>query len=113
MANCNNQNVNHNHISTEQAQAVVIMVPFPAQGHLNQLLQLSCLISSYGIPVHYVSSAIHNRQAIVRTNGLNPVEIAKLHFLDFPTPDFDSPPPKPDLTNKFPEQLQPAWDATL
>ncbi|KAL2483066.1 UDP-glycosyltransferase 74D1 [Forsythia ovata] len=113
MANCNNQNVNHNHINTEQAQAVVIMVPFPAQGHLNQLLQLSCLISSYGIPVHYVSSAIHNRQAIVRINGLNPLEIAKLHFHDLPTPASNSPPPKPDLMNKFPEHLQPAWDATL
>ncbi|KAL2524579.1 UDP-glycosyltransferase 72B3 [Abeliophyllum distichum] len=113
MADCNNQNVNHNHINTEQAQAVVIMVPFPAQSHLNQLLQLSCLISSYGIKVHYVSSTIHNRQAIVRINGLNPLEIAKLHFHNLPTPASNSPPPKPDLMNKFPEHLQPAFDATL
>ncbi|KAL2466018.1 UDP-Glycosyltransferase superfamily protein [Abeliophyllum distichum] len=92
---------------------VVIMVPFPVQGHLNQLLQLSCLISSYGIPVHYVSSAIHNRQAKVRTNGLNPLDVAKLHFHDLSTPAFDSPPPNPDSTNKFPVQLQPLWYSTL
>ncbi|KAG8367878.1 hypothetical protein BUALT_Bualt16G0118400 [Buddleja alternifolia] len=94
-------------------QVVVLMVPFQAQGHLNQLLQLSCLISSYGLPVHYVGSAIHNRQAKTRANGLNPKAVAKIHFHDIPTPPFDSPPPNPNSSNKFPEQLQPAWEAML
>ncbi|GMP86724.1 hypothetical protein CsSME_00039397 [Camellia sinensis var. sinensis] len=48
-----NQHQTHDLSSSKQAQVVVIMVPFPAQSHLNQLLQLSCLISSYNIPVHY------------------------------------------------------------
>ncbi|GFP83861.1 zeatin o-glucosyltransferase [Phtheirospermum japonicum] len=84
----------------EQAQVAVIMVPFPAQSHLNQLIQLSCLIiSSYKIPVHYVGFAIHNRQAKSRINGLNPSDVAKINFHDIPTPHFAS--------------LQPAWYASL
>ncbi|GFQ08231.1 zeatin o-xylosyltransferase [Phtheirospermum japonicum] len=63
------------------------------------MLQLSCLISSYNIPVHYVGSATHNRQARTRANGLNPSDVAKIHFHN--------------STNRFPAQLQPAWDATM
>ncbi|KAI3446490.1 hypothetical protein Pfo_003155 [Paulownia fortunei] len=113
MGSLSNQQ-NHDDITTmEQAQVAVITVPFPAQGHLNQLLQLSCLISSYGIPVYYVGSAIHNRQAKVRVNGLNPLDVAKIHFHDIPTPPFDSPPPDPNSSNKFPAHLQSAMYATL
>ncbi|KAK6138545.1 hypothetical protein DH2020_027712 [Rehmannia glutinosa] len=90
----------------------VIIVPFPAQGHLNQLLQLSCLISSYANinPVYYVGSAIHNRQARVRLNGFDPT---KIHFHDIPTPTVASPSPDPNSLTKFPTHLQPAWAATL
>ncbi|KAL8489493.1 hypothetical protein ACS0TY_025405 [Phlomoides rotata] len=91
----------------------VVVVPFPAQGHLNQMLQLSCQISSFGIAVHYVSSAIHNRQAKVRVNGLNPKDVAKIHFHDLPIPSFPSPAPIPSSGNKFPAHLQPAWDAAM
>ncbi|KAI3471703.1 hypothetical protein Pfo_028353 [Paulownia fortunei] len=108
----NHQN-NHEIISNEKSQVSVIMVPFPAQGHLNQMLQLSCLISSYAIPVHYVGSATHNRQAKMRANGLNPLDVAKIHFQDLPIPPFTSPPPNPNSSNRFPAHLQPAWDATL
>ncbi|KAL3819783.1 hypothetical protein ACJIZ3_005688 [Penstemon smallii] len=103
----------HDNKSTKQSHVAVIMVPFPAQGHLNQLMQLSCLITSYNIPVYYVGSAIHNHQAKVRVNGLSPHDIAKIHFHDLPTPSFASPPPNPNSSNKFPAHLQPAWDATL
>ncbi|PHU20533.1 Zeatin O-glucosyltransferase [Capsicum chinense] len=73
---------------------VLVMVPFPAQGHLNQLLHLACFISSsYDPPVYYVGSATHNRQARVRANALSPSDIAKIHFHDIPTPEFASPPP--------------------
>ncbi|KAL2466009.1 UDP-Glycosyltransferase superfamily protein [Abeliophyllum distichum] len=114
MASCNDTHeISYENTIAEQAQLVVIMVPFPAQGHLNQLLQLSCLISSYGIPVHYVGSAIHNRQAKVRANSLNPLDVVKLRFHDLTTPAFDSPPPNPNSTNKFPLQLQPVWYAML
>ncbi|XP_047952356.1 zeatin O-glucosyltransferase-like [Salvia hispanica] len=89
----------------------VIMVPFPAQGHLNQMLQLSCHISSYKIPVHYVGSAVFNRQARLRANALNPTDVDKIIFQDLPVPPFASPPPLPNPTKKFPTHLQPAWDA--
>ncbi len=35
----------------------VVAVPFPAQGHLNQLLHLSLLLASRGLPVHYAAPA--------------------------------------------------------
>nr|GMC79364.1 zeatin O-xylosyltransferase-like [Ipomoea batatas] len=105
---------NDHHLQSHQNGIAVVMVPFPAQGHLNQLLQLSCLISSsYGLPVHYVGSAIHNRQARLRANGLSPSQIAKIHFHDLPTPEFDSPPPDPNASVKFPVQLQPSWFASV
>uniref|UniRef100_A0A3Q7GSM7 Glycosyltransferase n=1 Tax=Solanum lycopersicum TaxID=4081 RepID=A0A3Q7GSM7_SOLLC len=97
----------------QQDEVAIAMVPFPAQGHLNQLLQLSCLISSsYDLPVYYVGSAMHNRQARVRANALNPSDIAKIHFHDIPTPEFASPPPDFNALSKFPSQLQPLWDAS-
>ncbi|KAL2464650.1 UDP-glycosyltransferase 74D1 [Forsythia ovata] len=100
-------------IMEEKAQVAVVMVPFPAQGHLNQLLQLSCLMSSYGIPVHFIGSATHNHQAKLRINGLNPLDVVKIRFHDLPTPSFVSPPPNPDSSNKFPAHLQPSWTASM
>ncbi|KAM3338391.1 hypothetical protein P3S68_030477 [Capsicum galapagoense] len=40
----------------QDRQVVVVMVPFPAQGHLNQLVRLACLISSSydDLPVYYL-----------------------------------------------------------
>ncbi|XP_057795122.1 zeatin O-xylosyltransferase-like [Salvia miltiorrhiza] len=94
----------------EKHEVAVITVPFPGQGHLNQLLQISALLSSHGLPVHYVAAAIHNRQARARINGLN---VAQIHFHDLPTPPFASPLPDPNSSKKFPSQLQPAWTASL
>lgn len=64
----------------KEDEVAIVMVPFPGQGHLNQLLQLACLItSSYDdLPVYYVGSATHNLQARVRANALNPSDIAKI-----------------------------------
>ncbi|KAL1555345.1 cis-zeatin O-beta-D-glucosyltransferase [Salvia divinorum] len=89
------------------------MVPFPAQGHLNQMLQLSCYISSYGIPVHYAGSAVFNHQARLRVNSLNPTDVDKINFHDLPVKPFASPPPVPNPSKKFPTHLQPAWDAAM
>ncbi|CAI9764575.1 unnamed protein product [Fraxinus pennsylvanica] len=38
----------------EVADVALVIVPLPAQGHLNQLLHLSRLVSAYDIPVHFV-----------------------------------------------------------
>ncbi|XP_059668395.1 zeatin O-glucosyltransferase-like [Cornus florida] len=100
------------HHRLENSQVVVVMVPFPAQGHLNQLLHLSHLVASYNIPVHYVSSATHNLQAKARIHSGNHFDIANIHFHDFPTPSFLSPPPNPNASIKFPSHLQPLFEAS-
>ncbi|MCD7465325.1 hypothetical protein HAX54_001041 [Datura stramonium] len=93
-------------------EVVVVVVPFPAQGHLNQLLHFSSLISSYNIQVHYVSTKIHTRQAKIRAHhglSLNPNSI---HFHEFSTPSFPSPPPNPNSSIKFPSHLQPSFESS-
>nr|UHH90516.1 UDP-glycosyltransferase [Nicotiana benthamiana]UXR81506.1 UDP-Glycosyltransferase superfamily protein [Nicotiana benthamiana] len=98
----------------KQDEVAIVMVPFAGQGHLNQLLQLACLISSsYNLPVYYVGSATNNRQARVRANTLNPLDIAKIQFHDIPTPEFASPPPDFNSLNKFPAHLEPSWAACM
>ncbi|KAH6821853.1 hypothetical protein C2S53_008458 [Perilla frutescens var. hirtella] len=56
--------------ATKQSSVAVVIVLLLAQGHLNQMMQLSCLISSYGLPVYYVGAAVHNCQTLVRVNSL-------------------------------------------
>ncbi|XP_019154628.1 PREDICTED: zeatin O-glucosyltransferase-like [Ipomoea nil] len=93
------------------AEVVVVMVPLPAQGHLNQLLHLSRLISSYNIPVYYTGAATHLRQAKLRVQGWDLLSLSKLHFHEFPTPSFESP--DPDTKFKPPSQLAPSFHAGL
>lgn len=98
--------------------AAVVVVPLPMQSHLNQLLHLSAVISASGIPVHYVGSAIHNRQAKLRAAaaGLKPEAIADIHFHDFPIPPLTVPDyimnttKNPD-SSRFPAHLIPAFTA--
>ncbi|CAK9139915.1 unnamed protein product [Ilex paraguariensis] len=103
---------NHNQNGQKHGQVIVVMVPFPAQGHLNQLLNLSRLISSYAIPVHYVGTTTHNRQAKLRVHGWDPLSATNIHFHEFPTPYFPSPPPNPTASVKFPSHLQPSFNAS-
>ncbi|KAG8371980.1 hypothetical protein BUALT_Bualt12G0019200 [Buddleja alternifolia] len=60
----------------------VVMVPPPAQGHLNQLLHLCRLVSAYDIPVHFVGTATHNRQAQTLVHGWDPQTVANIKFHD-------------------------------
>ncbi|KAM3280763.1 zeatin O-glucosyltransferase-like [Capsicum chacoense] len=112
---CYQNSPNHELDNLKQDHEIaIVMIPFPAQGHLNQFLQLACLISSsYDLPVYYVASATHNCQARVRANALNPSDIAKIRFHDIPTPEFASPPPDVDASSKFPLHHKPLWDASL
>ncbi|GMN55382.1 hypothetical protein TIFTF001_024503 [Ficus carica] len=93
---------------------VVVIVPFPAQGHLNQLLQLSRHVATRGIPVHFVGTATHNRQAKVRVHGWNPNSLSNIHYHDIANiPPFLSPPPNPtNSTTNFPCHLLPSAHAT-
>ncbi|GMH29404.1 hypothetical protein Nepgr_031247 [Nepenthes gracilis] len=93
-------------------QVAVIMVPLPLQGHLNQLLHLSHLIAANQIPVYYVSSGSHIRQAKHRLHGWDPQTSAKIHFHHFQLPEFHSPPPTPNAENNFPAHLQSLIDAS-
>ncbi|KAG6603199.1 Zeatin O-glucosyltransferase, partial [Cucurbita argyrosperma subsp. sororia] len=94
---------------TGDAPVVAVMVPLAAQGHLNQLLHLSRLISARNIPVHYVGATVHNRQAKARIHGWDPLELANLHFHDFDIPPIPSPPPDPMAETKFPTHLIPSF----
>ncbi|KAM3339089.1 zeatin O-glucosyltransferase [Capsicum galapagoense] len=77
----NSENVANNEQINE---VVVVIVPTQAQGHLNQLLQFACLVSSFGLSVYYIGLANCNYQVRIRANALNPSDIAKIHFHDLP-----------------------------
>ncbi|KAL3324803.1 hypothetical protein AABB24_038749 [Solanum stoloniferum] len=96
----------------QQHDVVVVVVPLPAQGHLHPALQLSCRLSSANIPVYYVSTTAHVRQAHSRAAGWNPLKTPHLNFIDFPV-TFDVPPPNPDASIKFPSQLVPAFKSSM
>ncbi|PSS21176.1 Zeatin O-xylosyltransferase [Actinidia chinensis var. chinensis] len=107
------QHPSDDHSSFKQAQVVVVMVAFPCQSHLNQLLQLSCLISSYNILVHYACSVTHIHQVKHQFTDINRLENTQINFHELPTPPFISPPPNPNNSSKFPSHLQPSFEATL
>ncbi|KAL1549936.1 cis-zeatin O-beta-D-glucosyltransferase [Salvia divinorum] len=88
-----------------KTQAAVLMVPLPCQSHLNQLLQLSGVIASRGIPVHFVGTTTHNRQVRRRSHSL---KLNAIHFHDLPTPPIDAPAPDPHAADKVPMHLAPA-----
>ncbi|XP_077242399.1 zeatin O-glucosyltransferase-like [Tasmannia lanceolata] len=98
------------HPVRETVTVAIIMVPLPAQGHLSHF---SLLISSRGVPVHFATSATHNRQAKTRIQGWDPFTISNIHFHDLPLPPFPVPTPDPKSRNKFPAHLQPALDAAV
>ncbi|MCD7460142.1 hypothetical protein HAX54_042951 [Datura stramonium] len=93
------------------SKVAIVMVPLPAQGHLNQLLHLSRLVSSYNHPVHYVGTTGHIQQAKARVHGLDPHTITNIHFHEFQTPSFETPLPNPNASHKFPNQLIPSFSA--
>nr|XP_043636172.1 zeatin O-glucosyltransferase-like [Erigeron canadensis] len=92
-------------------QVVVVMVPFLAQGHLNQLLNLSRLISAYNIPIHFISTETYIRQARKRLHGWNPNNHIRFHEVQ--DPELTSPPPDPNAKSHFPTHLQVIFNSTL
>ncbi|EXB39082.1 Zeatin O-xylosyltransferase [Morus notabilis] len=108
MANQSQENLEKK--SSSSSAVVVVVVPFPSQSHLNQLFNLSHIISSHDIPVHYVGSTLHNAQVKSRANqALNDTK-KMIQFHDFPIPHFQSPLPN-DI--KFPSHLMPSFEATI
>ncbi|XP_020690106.2 cis-zeatin O-glucosyltransferase 2-like [Dendrobium catenatum] len=94
-------------------EVTVVIVPFPAHGHLNQLLHFSLLLSTRsGMTVHFASTASHNRQAKLRLQGWPLSSLSSIHFHDLPLPSIPSPPPNPHSPYSFPTHLQPLFDST-
>ncbi|KAL8258622.1 hypothetical protein R6Q59_026575 [Mikania micrantha] len=91
---------------------VVVVVPFVAQGHLNQLLHFSRLLSGHNLPVHIVGTTTHNHQAKLRIHGWNHNSDTNIHFHEFQTPEFESPAPNPNSSSKFPSHLIPSFKAS-
>ncbi|KAH6772158.1 hypothetical protein C2S51_010562 [Perilla frutescens var. frutescens] len=97
----------------KNGEVAVVVVPFPAQGHLNPLLHLSRRISGHNIPVYFVGTATHVRQVTGRVQGCDPSTICNLHFHSFPTPPFENPTPDHSApTSKFPTHMHPMIMAT-
>ncbi|KAJ0967177.1 hypothetical protein J5N97_024094 [Dioscorea zingiberensis] len=92
----------------------ILVVPFPAQGHLNQLLHFSLTLASYGFPVHFASSSVHNRQARDRIRGWSSKSLHNITFHDIPIPSLPSNDvPNPNSAHKFPSHILPVWDSVL
>ncbi|KAF5193250.1 Zeatin o-glucosyltransferase [Thalictrum thalictroides] len=93
---------------------VVVMVPLPAQGHLNPLLHLTRVISSRGLPVHYIGLTTHIRQAKDRVHGWDPSNNSNIHFHEFNIPQIvhTTPPVNSHVsTCKYPSHLLPTFTA--
>ncbi|KAM3234611.1 zeatin O-glucosyltransferase [Capsicum annuum] len=103
-------------MSCNNHEIIVVVVPFPAQGHLNQLLHLCKLIASHNIQVHYVTTMTHTHQAKLRVHDpfsfINNNNNNIIHFHELSTPYFKSPPPNPDSSIKFPSHLQPSFESS-
>ncbi|XP_037486767.1 putative cis-zeatin O-glucosyltransferase [Triticum dicoccoides] len=89
----------------------VVAVPFPAQGHLNQLLHLSLELASRGLDVHYAASAPHVRQARARVHGWDEDALRSIQFHDLGISTYVSPPPDPTADPPFPSHLMPLFEA--
>ncbi|CAH9103203.1 unnamed protein product [Cuscuta europaea] len=68
------------------AQVIVVVVPFPAQGHINLLVHMSRIVASYDLPVYFVGLSVDIVTAKQRIQGWNPKDYPSLRFHEFPTP---------------------------
>ncbi|KAK1642901.1 hypothetical protein QYE76_060706 [Lolium multiflorum] len=86
------------------AAVAIVAVPFPAQGHLNQMLHLSLLLASRGLDVHYAATAAHVCQVRARVQGWDArtVRSLHLHFTALGIPPYEMPPPDPRTRSRTP-----------
>ncbi|CAL5030617.1 unnamed protein product [Urochloa decumbens] len=91
----------------------VVVVPFPAQGHLNQLLHIALHLASRGLPVHYAAPAEHVRQARARVHGWDDDAVRRVEFHELAISEYVSPPPDPAAGSPFPSHLMPLFEAFL
>uniref|UniRef100_A0ACD5YYU3 Uncharacterized protein n=1 Tax=Avena sativa TaxID=4498 RepID=A0ACD5YYU3_AVESA len=91
------------------SSVAVVTVPFPAQGHLNQLLHLSLLLAGRGIPVHFAAPEPHIREARARVHGWDAPALLSIRFRALDVPAHASP--DPDPSSPFPTHMQPLFEA--
>ncbi|OEL30970.1 Cis-zeatin O-glucosyltransferase 1 [Dichanthelium oligosanthes] len=96
-----------------ESAVAVVTVPFPAQGHLNQLLHLSLLLASRGLPVYYAAPEPHLREARARLHGWgggsDSLLLATVRFRALEVPAHASP--APDPASPFPAHMLPLFKA--
>ncbi|TKW36309.1 hypothetical protein SEVIR_2G432100v4 [Setaria viridis] len=99
-----------------ESAVAVVTVPFPAQGHLNQLLHLSLLLASRGLPVHYAAPEPHLREARARLHGwgcggagAGSPFLPAVRFRALEVPAHASP--APDPASPFPVHMLPLFEA--
>lgn len=91
-------------------EVVVVMVPFQTQSHLDPFLQFACLISSYGLSVHYLSLPTYNQDTKTRATAINPSDLANIHFHDLQmTPS----PLDPDIPSEVPKHFHLFWNVSM
>ncbi|KAM3214067.1 hypothetical protein ACQJBY_066471 [Aegilops geniculata] len=98
-----------------ESSVAVVAVPFPMQGHLNQLLHLSLQLASepHGLDLHYAAPAAHVRQARARVHGWGDAALRSVHFHELDIPAFAAPPPDPDAASPFPTHIMPMFEAYI
>uniref|UniRef100_A0A0D6R3J3 Glycosyltransferase n=1 Tax=Araucaria cunninghamii TaxID=56994 RepID=A0A0D6R3J3_ARACU len=102
------ESTHHCHGTTPKT--LVIAVPLPAQGHLNQLLHLSRILALRGLGVLYVAPSTHIQQVRHRVQGWDPHNF-DIRFKEFPMPDFVSGESNPESSHKFPTHFMPLFEA--
>ncbi|KAJ1272224.1 hypothetical protein BS78_06G186400 [Paspalum vaginatum] len=96
---------------SQMESVAVVTVPFPAQGHLNQILHLSLQLASRGLPVHYAAPAAQVRQARARVHGWDEGALRSVEFHELGISAYVSPPPDPTAASPFPSHLMPLFEA--
>ncbi|CAN6276559.1 unnamed protein product [Urochloa humidicola] len=97
--------------ASQMESVAVVAVPFPAQGHLNQLLHLSLRLASRGLAVHYAAPAAQVRQARARVQGWDAFALGSVEFHDLGISEYTCPPPDPTAPSPFPLHLMPLFEA--
>ncbi|XP_057839870.2 zeatin O-glucosyltransferase [Cryptomeria japonica] len=89
----------------------VVVVPLPAQGHLNQLLHFSRAIAERGVTVSFVAASTHIQQVQHRVDGWDPHKF-DIQFRELPMPHLPGGEPDLKSNHMFPVHLIPLFEAT-
>ncbi|GLJ41414.1 hypothetical protein SUGI_0857190 [Cryptomeria japonica] len=88
----------------------VVVVPLPAQGHLNEMLQFSRVIAGRGASVSFVTTSTHIHQARRRVEGWD-LHKFDIRFEELPMPHLTDGEIDAQSTHLFPFHLIPLFEA--